>query len=270
MESGCHTMHLYLKKKKVDSMPKKESQAKISESSHVQWFFIKAIASLPILQAIFHSFFFLKRIFLRKPGKPGHGNLVLITSTIQVELLKLNFNFDDIRIYFLQVLRNCRQITFIKLNRFYLLSLENHPLFLADNIKMDRILTKIFCNVFQVWKVLLIKVCKIQSLDLLFVVDFIGFYISRYHFSQVFRTSFNIIWKKDFCHKFFFLTDPQNPLSLTKSFRHKRSSRIRLLFYPVTYSGFWYSWLLFPLFCYWTFANCMNRERLTLFLCSIS
>ena len=28
--------------------------------------------------------------------KLGHGNLVLITSTVQVELSKLNFNFDDI------------------------------------------------------------------------------------------------------------------------------------------------------------------------------
>ena len=73
-----------------------------------------------------------------------------------------------------------------------------------DNIKMDRILTKIFDFVFEVLKVLPIKICKIQSLDLLFLADFISFYISRYHFSQVLRTSFNIIWKKDFCHKFSF------------------------------------------------------------------
>ena len=72
-----------------------------------------------------------------------------------------------------------------------------------DNIKMDRILTKIVYIVFQVLKVLLVKICKIQSLDLLFLV-FISFYISRYHFSQVFRTSFNIIWKKDFRRKFSF------------------------------------------------------------------
>ena len=39
--------------------------------------------------------------------KPGHGNQVLITSAVQVELSKLNFNFDDIRTYFLQVLRDC-------------------------------------------------------------------------------------------------------------------------------------------------------------------
>ena len=32
------------------------------------------------------------------------GNQVLITSTVQVELWKLNFNFDDIRTNFLQIL----------------------------------------------------------------------------------------------------------------------------------------------------------------------
>ena len=138
----------------------------------------KAIASLPILRPYF-SFFFKERFF-RKSSKPGHGNLVLITSTVQVELSKLNFNFDDIRIYFLQVLRDCRQITFVMLNGFCLLRKKN-PLFL------DRILTKLFYIVFQVLKVLLIKICKIQSLDLLFLVVFISFYISRYHFSQVFR-----------------------------------------------------------------------------------
>ena len=151
----------------------------------------KAIASLPILRPYF-SFFFKERFF-RKSSKPGHGNLVLITSTVQVELSKLNFNFDDIRTYFLQVLRDCRQITFVTLNGFCQLTKTPTPLFLMDNIKMDRILTKIFYIVFQVLKVLLIKICKIQSLDLLFLVVFISFYISRYHFSQVFRTSFKII-----------------------------------------------------------------------------
>ena len=80
---------------------------------------------------------------------------------------------------------------------------------------------------FKVLKVLAIKICKIQPLDLLFLVFFISFYISRYHFSHVFRTSFNIIWKKDFRHKFSFFngftqplhpTLPQNLLSETKVF----------------------------------------------------
>ena len=62
----------------------------------------KAIASMPILRPYFRSFY--KKRFLRKSSKPGHGNLVLITSTVQIELSKLSFNFDDIRTNFLQVL----------------------------------------------------------------------------------------------------------------------------------------------------------------------
>ena len=109
----------------------------------------------------------------------------------------MNFNFDKIITYFLQVFSGCRQITFITLNGFCLSNNPPSPLFLTDNIKMDRILTNIFHNVFQVLKVVLIKICKIQSQDLFFLfhVVFISFYISRYHFSQVFRTSFNIILK---------------------------------------------------------------------------
>ena len=48
----------------------------------------KAIASLLILAHI--SDFFLKKIFIRKSSKPEHRNLVLIISTVQVELSKLN------------------------------------------------------------------------------------------------------------------------------------------------------------------------------------
>ena len=108
------------------------------------------------------------------------------------------------------------------LNGFCLLRKKN-PLFL------DRILTKLFYIVFQVLKVLLIKICKIQSLDLLFLVVFIRFHISRYLSSQVFGTSFNIIWKKHFRRKFSFFNrftqaphahplNSQNPLSVTKVF----------------------------------------------------
>ena len=64
--------------------------------------FFRAIASLLIHGPYFR--FFLKKRFIRKSSKPGHGNLVLITSTVQVELSKLNFNFDDTRTNFLQVL----------------------------------------------------------------------------------------------------------------------------------------------------------------------
>ena len=74
----------------------------------------KVIASLPIYTSpIFQIYFWKKKRFLRKCSKPEHGNLVLITPTVEVELSKLNFNFDDIRTYFLQVLKNCQQITFV-------------------------------------------------------------------------------------------------------------------------------------------------------------
>ena len=52
--------------------------------------------------------------------------------------------------------------------------------------------TNTFYILFQVLKVL-IKICKMQRTGLLF---HISLYISRYHFSQLFRTSFNIIRKK--------------------------------------------------------------------------
>ena len=50
--------------------------------------------------------------------------------------------------------------------------------------------------------------------DLLFLVVFIrrSFYISRYHFSKIFRTSFNIIWKIDFQHEFSIFEKLTNPL----------------------------------------------------------
>ena len=51
----------------------------------------KAIASLLILRPYFRFFFFFKKKkrFLRKSSHPGNGNLVLITSTVQVELSEL-------------------------------------------------------------------------------------------------------------------------------------------------------------------------------------
>ena len=65
----------------------------------------KAIALLPIAWYFVHiSEFFLQKRFLRKSSKPGHKNLVLITSPVQVELSKLNFNCDDTRTNFLQIL----------------------------------------------------------------------------------------------------------------------------------------------------------------------
>ena len=74
-------------------------------------------------------------------------------------------------------LKDCQQMTFIMLHRFCLLSEKktSPPLFLMDNIKMDKIPTKNMKNVhpfyivFQVLKVL-IKICKMQPPDLLLLV----------------------------------------------------------------------------------------------------
>ena len=63
---------------------------------------------------------------------------------------------------------------------------------------------------FQVLRIRFMKICKINPPDLLFV--FFSFYISRYHFSQIFRTSFHI-HNKDFHHKFSVLMDSLKPLN---------------------------------------------------------
>ena len=48
------------------------------------------------------------------------------------------------------------------------------------------------------------KICKIKPLDLLYLAVFISIYIIRCHFSQILRTSSNIIWKNDFDRNFSF------------------------------------------------------------------
>ena len=68
-----------------------------------------------------------------------------------------------------------------------------------------------FYIAFQVLNIHLIKTCKIEPSDILLFVAFISFYISRYHFSQIFRTSLNIICKKDFRHNFSSLTELLKP-----------------------------------------------------------
>ena len=76
----------------------------------------KAIASLPILLPYFRLFFKKKKKkrFLRKLSKPGHGNLVLIASTVQVELSKLNFNFID----YIRSFKGLPTNTFVTFNGF--------------------------------------------------------------------------------------------------------------------------------------------------------
>ena len=95
------------------------------------------------------------------------------------------------------------------------------PLFLMGNIKMDAIPTKInekytpfsHCILsfegYFLWKF----VPDIQRLDILLLLFYISFYISRHYFSQIFRNSFNIIWKKKkiFVINFPFITNSVKP-----------------------------------------------------------
>ena len=84
---------------------------------------------------------------------------------------------------------DCRQITFVTLNGIcplsnplptpHPLAPTLTPLFLTDKSKINRIPTKVklkntylFHSVFQVLNVLLIKICKIQPPDLLFLFVF--------------------------------------------------------------------------------------------------
>ena len=82
--------------------------------------------------------------------------------------------------------------------------IHTHTLFLMDNIKMMEIITTKIKWKMHALFTLYFKFWRIQPPDFLFFVVFISFYISRSHFSQIFRTSFNITWKRDFCHKFSF------------------------------------------------------------------
>ena len=56
-----------------------------------------------------------------------------------------------------------------------------------------------------------LTICQMQPPDILFLLMFcISFYISVYHFPQILRTSFDIIWKENFVTDFCFLADSLN------------------------------------------------------------
>ena len=123
------------------------------------------------------------------------------------------------------LVRDHWQITFITLNRFCaLIKRKPTSLFFIDNIKLDGVPTKIKWKIhtflYFKFKVHLIKIYKIQPPDLLFIVV-LHYFFSRYHFSQIFRTSFNIIWKNNFRQEFSFsngLTNPPSPPPLLPTF----------------------------------------------------
>ena len=83
------------------------------------------------------------------------------------------------------------------------LSFQQPSAFPNNNTKMDRILTKIYYIVFQVLKVLLIKIWH----NLLFLDVFIRFYISSYHFHKFLELHSTLSEAKIFITSFPFLTD---------------------------------------------------------------
>ena len=121
--------------------------------------------------------------------------------------------------------RDCRQIIFVTLNRFYTLSKKPSTLFLTENIKRMEYQPRkwkihpLFTLLFQVLRVVLKKNHKIASY--LQPPNLLSFYIYWHHLSLIFRTSFNLTWKKNFVINFPFLTEftqrsaspPQRPKS---------------------------------------------------------
>ena len=81
---------------------------------------------------------------------------------------------------------------------------------------MERILTKIFYIVFQVLKVLLIKICKIQSLDLLFLF-LLAFTSADIIFHKFLELHSKLSEKKIFVTNFPFLTDSLMALGRTRT-----------------------------------------------------
>ena len=110
-------------------------------------------------------------------------------------------------------LRDCQQITCVMLNRFQVKNPSPLTLSLIDNIKLDGIPTKVkwkiqvsFLFYFKFSKGTSVKSYEMQLPVLLLFLFYISFYISRYHFLQLFRTLFCIIWKRFSLQVFLFRT----------------------------------------------------------------
>ena len=130
-------------------------------------------------------------------------------------LVSVLSSFSLLRLLSISI-RDCQQITFVTLNRFCLLYyVKQTPPPLTRPPVLNRISRWIQnSNQNQVKKYTPFlhcissfegtKICKMSHQILYFLLFYTSLYISRHHFSQIFRTSLNIILKKDFHHKFSF------------------------------------------------------------------
>ena len=114
------------------------------------------------------------------------------------------------------IIRDCQKITFVMLNGFCPLSNPPpppppSPLFLLDNIKMDRIPTKIKWKihdtwpvhiVFQVLKVRLIKICRIRATRSFISCCFLflrpASTAKLYRHMFIASATFNLSWRRKF------------------------------------------------------------------------
>ena len=118
----------------------------------------------------------------------------------------------------------------VTLNKLCLLSNPPPPpLFLMTNIKLDGIPKKIKWNIpvlhcISSFKGTYKKLQDIATSSFYFLLFYINFYISRFHFLQLFRTWFKIIKKKKFRHEFpFFNGFTKTPQPLNGQKHDERS-----------------------------------------------
>ena len=108
------------------------------------------------------------------------------------------------------------------------------------NTKQNRMKnTPPFYIVFQVLQVILINICRISHQIFYFLLFYVSFDISRHYFLQIIRTSYIIIWKKDFCHKLsFFNWFAQTP---APPYRPKSAKRDKDFFVDAPLQHFFFS-----------------------------
>ena len=110
---------------------------------------------------------------------------------------EVNFSITNSLLEILKNIRDCKQIMILYVKW------PSPPLFLTDNIKQDGIPIKIKCkgiacftHISRSEKVLLWEALRYSYTIFYLLLFYISFFVSRYHFLQHIRTSFNIIWIK--------------------------------------------------------------------------